>query len=229
MMVFNDYQRATVRGYLLRIILYVIHSVSQIELSLNPRSQCLHNLGSCHLEVAPALELIHWKNIFKLFSPLQYSFSIPMMCAAVCLNLKHIWILKPESHWRNEIMENKYSQLESWQRMPALLSRIADFSKYLWQCYGMLRLWRLCIYWCNTRHNGKFIWMRRYERGSGSCLGSVVALCPIMTCCHCSLALEDNCHVLLKLTWGPIHGRMGTPVANNFLLLLLLIHPNRNV
>ena len=43
----------------------VIHSVSQIELSLNPRSQCLHNLGSCHLEVAPALELIHWKNIFR--------------------------------------------------------------------------------------------------------------------------------------------------------------------
>ena len=53
--------------------------------------------------------------------------------------------------------------------------------------------------------------------------------CPIMTCCHCSLGHEDNCHVLLKLTWGPIHGRMGTPVANNFLLLLLLIHPNRNV
>ena len=57
----------------------------------------------------------------------------------------------------------------------------------------------------------------------------VSVLCPIMTCCHCSLGLEDNCHVLLKLTWGPIHGRMGTPVANNFLLLLLLFHPNRNV
>ena len=25
----------------------------------------------------------------------------------------------------------------------------------------------------------------------------VSVLCPIMTCCHCSLALEDNCHVLL--------------------------------
>ena len=26
--------------------------------------------------------------------------------------------------------------------------------------------------------------------------------CPLMTCCHCSLGLEDNCHVLVKLTWG---------------------------
>merc|ERR1712155_273261 len=24
----------------------------------------------------------------------------------------------------------------------------------------------------------------------------VSVLCPIMTCCHCSLALEDNCYVL---------------------------------
>ena len=66
------------RGYLLKIILRVIHSVSQIELSLNPRSQCLHNLGSCHLEVAPALELIHWKNIFRLSYPLQYSSPTPL-------------------------------------------------------------------------------------------------------------------------------------------------------
>ena len=28
--------------------------------------------------------------------------------------------------------------------------------------------------------------------------------CPAMTCCHCSLALEDNCNVLLKHTC-PIH------------------------
>ena len=26
----------------------------------------------------------------------------------------------------------------------------------------------------------------------------VSVLCPIMTCCHCSLGLEDNCHGLLK-------------------------------
>ena len=34
----------------------------------------------------------------------------------------------------------------------------------------------MCIELMYNRHNGKIIVMRRYERGSGSCLGSVVAL-----------------------------------------------------
>ena len=36
--------------------------------------------------------------------------------------------------------------------------------------------WNMCIELMYNRHNGKIIVMRRYERGSGSCLGSVVAL-----------------------------------------------------
>ena len=35
--------------------------------------------------------------------------------------------------------------------------------------------WNMCIELMYNRHNGKIIVMRRYERGSGSCLGSVVA------------------------------------------------------
>ena len=36
--------------------------------------------------------------------------------------------------------------------------------------------WNMCIELMYNRHNGKIIVMRRYERGSESCLGSVVAL-----------------------------------------------------
>ena len=84
------------------------------------------------------------------------------------------------------------------------------------QCVDILHSW----WWC---HSGTV-----YIHHT-SIYHHVSVLCPVMACCHCSLGLEDNCHVLLKLTWGPIHGRMGTPVANNFLLLLMLFHPNRNV
>ena len=87
--------RATVGRNLLRIIFHdacysLCVPLFQIELSLNPGPECLHNLGSCHLEVAPALELIHWKNIFRLSPPpilLLHSNDVPCR-SVVSLNLK---------------------------------------------------------------------------------------------------------------------------------------------